>query len=295
MCGAKPDVRVMVCLLGLAAAMGCGAHRPSPVTPSRAGARPSAQMPPAQAAHAIPLYTIEATDPALRNALDHANLEPGVDAFQAVAVEYRRLQVYDKAIQFLDRALTLRPNDPASLDARARLWRDAGFPNYGLSDAYRAIHFAPRSAIPRNTLGTLLQALGQRAQARAEFERAVALDPTAAYALSNLCYAWLVDGRAAQAVDACARAVQVDPSLTAARNNLALAHASLGNVDAARGALAAADRATELYNTGILHMALRQYRSATEAFAAAHTLRPSMTQALARARQAAQLAERGEE
>ena len=56
----------------------------------------------------------------------------------------------------------------------------------GLGDAYRAVYYAPGSAAAHNTLGTLLAASGRWAAARVEFGRALALDPSAAYAAHNL-------------------------------------------------------------------------------------------------------------
>jgi Flp pilus assembly protein TadD len=70
---------------------------------------------------------------------------------------------------------------------------------FGLGDADRAIHYAPRSAAAHNTLGTLLAALGSWPNARLEFERALDLDPGASYAAANLCYVDGVEGRTSPA------------------------------------------------------------------------------------------------
>ena len=56
----------------------------------------------------------------------------------------------------------------------ARIWRDWGFPELGIGPASRATYFAPASAAAENTLGTLLDAIGQPAEARRAFARAVA-------------------------------------------------------------------------------------------------------------------------
>ena len=215
---------------------------------------------------------------------------------RAVAAEYRRLNIVDRAHVYLSRALALNPGDPVTYDAMARLWRDAGFPHLGLADAHRAVYFAPDSPEARNTLGTVLQALGHRALARKEYERALALNPFAAYALNNLCYSSLLDGAAADAVVLCNRALDSAPDLTAARNNLALAYESQGDHAAAQREFAASgDRAGALYNAGIVHLAQREYRSAVVAFQQAHALKPTLTHALTRAKQAAVAASRTEE
>ena len=67
-------------------------------------------------------------------------------------------------------------------------------------------YYSPQSAEARNTLGTVLWALGQRQQARRAFEDAVALDPRAWYAVRNLCEVALTDGRTKEATMLCHRA-----------------------------------------------------------------------------------------
>jgi len=242
------------------------------------------------------MQTIESTDTRLREALAVEIAVPTAEHMRDVAAEYKRLGVFDQAHQFLTRAAALSPDDAATYDAIARLWRDAGFPNLALTDAHRAVYFAPESPEARNTLGTVLQALGQRRLAQDEYERALAINPSAAYALNNLCYASLLDGEAAKAMAMCRRALESDPSLAAAHNNLALVYETLGDHVAARREFAATgDAAAVFYNTGIVHLARREYGSAVKAFEAAHALKPTLTDAVARARQAASAAAAAEE
>jgi tetratricopeptide (TPR) repeat protein len=234
------------------------------------------------------VVSVEGTDPRLRGALAAAAAVPSAQTYRAVALEYRRLGIFDRAHQYLQNALLLQPQDAATYDALARMWRDSGFPNLALGDAYRAVYFAPESAAVHNTLGTVLQAIGRRDLARAAYERALNLDPSAAYALNNLCYGWVLDGDAPKAAQACKRALAIDPGLAAANNNLGLARAVGGDLVAAQQAFAAnGDRAAQLYNSGIVYLARRQFANAVKAFEAAHSERPTMTTALARARQAA--------
>jgi len=254
----------------------------------------SAQARPAPAVPAA--RTIEATDAPLAAALVKATSAPSPATFRAVATEYRRLNVFDRAHHYLSRAIALDHADAANYDALARLWRDSGFPQLGLPEAYRAVYYAPQSAVARNTLGTVLQALGQRALAHDEYVRALEIDPSAAYALNNLCYGYALDGETSKAIAACEQALKLQPGLTAARNNLGLAHAAAGDSVAAQQAFASSgDRATALYNNGIVHLAQRQFGSAVAAFQAAHALRPEMKNALARVNQAKAAAAAGAE
>ncbi|HET7219117.1 MAG TPA: tetratricopeptide repeat protein, partial [Vicinamibacterales bacterium] len=138
-----------------------------------------------------------------------------------------------------------------------------------------------------NTLGTVLQALGRPQDARQAYERALALDAQASYAMSNLCYLSFLEGRMDRAVAECQRAVALEPELKSARYNLALAYAGAGRMDLAREALAAGTDAAEAsFNLGILHMARRDYRRAAAAFDAASRAKPTFNVARERALQA---------
>jgi Flp pilus assembly protein TadD len=240
----------------------------------------------------ILLPTIETQDYDLARALAAASSTPTSAHLRRVAYAYYRLGVRDTAHEYFNRALKADPHDALAYDGMARLWRDWGLPSLGLPDAHRAAFFAPGSPVAQNTLGTLYQALGRTAEAREAYTQAVALNPTAAYALSNLCYLSVLEARAAEAVRECEAALRVDPSLVTARNNLALAHAASGRVELAEAQiLAASDRATGLYNVGILRMSLHEYGTAAVAFKAASDARPRWRAPRARARQVARLLE----
>jgi tetratricopeptide (TPR) repeat protein len=131
--------------------------------------------------------TVEAQDPALAAALLRLALVPTPAHHRAVADEYRRLRILDAAFDHLSAATRLNPRDAAAYDARARIWRDWGFPQLGMGDSARAVFYAPRSAAAHNTRGTLLAAAGLKEEALREFEAALALDPDASFARVNWC------------------------------------------------------------------------------------------------------------
>lgn len=110
------------------------------------------------------------------------------------AMAYYGAGILDVAQDYLAEAVRLDPANGAAYDLRARIWRDWGCPATGLADAYRAVYFAPRAPEARNTLGTIFVALGNAAEARASFKRAVALDNDAAYAWINLCRTAVASG-----------------------------------------------------------------------------------------------------
>lgn len=230
---------------------------------------------------------IEVSDLRLARALQVLNDAPTSEAYRRVGVEYRRLQVYDRAHEYFSGAIKLDPKNAAAFDGLARTWRDWGVPRLGLSHAYMAVHLAPGWAAAQNTLGTMLYVMGNGTEARSRFERAIALDPKAAYALNNLCYLSFTEGNEARAIGECTDALTREPTLTAARNNLALVHAAAGRIELSeREFLACGNRGIGFYNLGIVHMARRDYPKAIVAFETAFKERPSLWEAQVRANEA---------
>lgn len=158
-------------MLTLVCAQGCAARRAS-VLP--------------QTAKSFAGQTLESSDPQLKAALLKLRFFPSAAQHRAAASEYRRLGVLDTAFDHLTAAIRMDRKDAAAYDARARIWRDWGAPQLGMGDAARAVVYAPQSAAARNTLGTLLLANGQPEEARREFVKALALDPSASFARENL-------------------------------------------------------------------------------------------------------------
>jgi Flp pilus assembly protein TadD len=152
------------------------------------------------------MSAVEGSNPELRDALFRVLLAPTAAHHMQVASAYRKIGIFDNAYDYLARSLTLNGADPAVHDAMARLWRDWGNPGTGLSHAYQAVSMAPEWPVAQNTLGTLLFTLGHRGDARTRFETAVRLDPTAAYALDNLCTLHMVEGRTREAISVCRQA-----------------------------------------------------------------------------------------
>ncbi|MEP7306062.1 MAG: tetratricopeptide repeat protein [Acidobacteriota bacterium] len=248
----------------------------------------AATPPPAQA---TPLPTIEGRDPELSSARLLLAVLPSADNQRRVAAAYMQLGVLDAAYDHFKAALRLNPRDAASFDGLARVWRDWGLPNVALGDAHRAIYYAPSSATVYNTLGTILQKLGQTAAAEAAFVAALQRDPDASYALNNLCYVKFLQGQSEPAIVACTRAVGLEPGLAAAHNNLGLAYWAGGDRMSATQAFASTKGAgAARYNTGIALLGSRLFEQAAEAFDDADAVNPPVRQARQRALQARTLA-----
>ncbi len=182
-----------------------GGPRPRPAR--FAAVRDAAARPIVEVAKYTPAAAdFERQDPALRAALLALHEAPTLANHLLTARAYRRLGILDRAYDHLQRGEELESNNPAVLDATARVWRDWGLPGLGLSHAYRAVHAAPQSATARHTLGTLFYALGLRRDARGAFQEAVQRDPLAWYAWQNLCTLAMADGRTLEAIAFCQRA-----------------------------------------------------------------------------------------
>ena len=132
------------------------------------------------------LPTVESMHPELTASLAALRAAPSAAAHLRVGLAYQRVLVLDLAIEHFDDALKMNARMAAAYDARARVWREWGLLGPAVGDAHRAVFFAPRWAGARNTLGTILTGLGDRASAAAAYRCAVQLEPAAAWARLNL-------------------------------------------------------------------------------------------------------------
>jgi Flp pilus assembly protein TadD len=300
----------------LLASAGCARHRAPALTPglAPAGAFDEASTPAMDgsgntfdayigrtnrlAAAARPVTSgnvpsIEERTPALAQALRDVQSMPTAENHRRAGEAYRQVGVLDAAFEHLSRAVKLDPTDARAFDELARIWRDWGYPDLGLGDAYRAVYHAPGSPEAYNTLGTLLQALNQRAPARQAYERALALDSSAAYALNNLCYLSFLDSNRMAASRECQSALHLAPDSIAVRNNLGLVYASLGELQSAGRQFNSPEHAErEPYNLGVVQFAAGNYAGAADAFQTAFRANPNLDAAWLHAARARQLAQR---
>jgi Flp pilus assembly protein TadD len=155
------------------------------------------------------LGTAESQLPEIRDALAALALDPTTDRYLAVAYAYSSAGISDRAYDYLRAGLERDRTSAALHDALARTWRDWGFPDRALVAAHAAVYHAPTSAAMRNTLGTVLWALGNRAAAETAFEEATDLDRHAWFAWKNRCHAAFVRGATKDATAYCRTATQL--------------------------------------------------------------------------------------
>jgi Flp pilus assembly protein TadD len=177
------------------------------------------------------------------------------------------------------------PYGPIALCRAAVACRRGGDPQLALELLERAITLDPDDAVAAAEAGLTLMALGRPGEAMARLRRAIFLSPGLAGARDALGVELLRRGLAASAVEQFAAAVQARPDQWSLHLNLGLAHQRAGNVDAALTALAVATRCapgdatcwnalgTALHLAGRSAEAVGAYRTALE-------LRPDFSDAL---------------
>jgi tetratricopeptide (TPR) repeat protein len=164
--------------------------------------------------------SLEATDPALTDALRTLGTVPTAASHLAVANEYRRLGVLDRAYDHYDAARAIDRRSAAAYDGLARVWRDVNRPDRALPEASRAVYFAPGSPEIQNTLGTILLTLGRTDEARKAFAKALALDPSIDYAWFNTGVADMRDKAYASAASAFTETLRLNPAFPKAQDRL---------------------------------------------------------------------------
>jgi tetratricopeptide (TPR) repeat protein len=193
-----------------------------------------------------------------------------------VAVIYLHNDAFaQKAIDYLDRAIRVSPNDADLHNLRGIAWSRAGdqaradadwqkvlelqpkspepYMNRGVDflrhgafaeaveSLQTAITIDPKYATAHNNLGVALERRGELDRAIEHYDRAIALAPKYARAYSNRGYARFRAKRHERAVEDCDHAIKLDQDLAVAYVNRAHALAALGHVE----------RAAEDYQTAI--------------------------------------------
>ncbi len=138
------------------------------------------------ASRPAPLPSIEHRDAELRAAIEALSKDESAAAHVRVAEAYERVHVRDAAFDQFSAAIALDKKSVAAWDGRARLWRDWGMVEQALHDVYRARYYGPDRPEVLNTLGTILERVGECGAARAAYEQALKLAPSAPWAKENV-------------------------------------------------------------------------------------------------------------
>jgi predicted O-linked N-acetylglucosamine transferase (SPINDLY family) len=125
----------------------------------------------------------------------------------------------EEALQEIDAALRLRPDDADAQLNRANVLKVLGRAQEALEGYARALELKPGWPQAENNRGTVLQATGRHEEALEAYDRALALAPHYAEALNNRGSVLQDLNRPAEALQAYDQALRSAPNLAAAFNN----------------------------------------------------------------------------
>ncbi|SFT56880.1 TonB-dependent receptor [Mesorhizobium sp. YR577] len=182
---------------------------------------------------------------------------PAMRAQLAMALDDR--QQMEEAI---DRSLSLDPDDPNALEARANF--RAGFKS-DLEGAYadltRALEIAPGSTTIWNGLGLVQNARGAYRESEAALKQAIALDPQDPVSHINLAVLYLDQDRVVEARAEIDKALEVDPSFDMALLIRGRYYMQTGELEKAREDLLAGTTANPADAQGLLLLGASYYES----------------------------------
>ena len=101
-------------------------------------------------------------------------------------IQLARAEEPKRALELLEQARQIAPDDPRIPSEEGRIYLSAGRPDRALVEFGRALALQPRSPDALNNRGAALLALSQRDAAQSDFERALAIDPCDFNARVNL-------------------------------------------------------------------------------------------------------------
>ncbi|AEG55959.1 FecR domain-containing protein [Sinorhizobium meliloti] len=160
----------------------------------------------------------------------------------------------------VERALSIDPEDPTALEARAHYRYHIDNDLEGaLADLERALKTAPGSSSIWNSLGLVQGARGDNRAAEAAFKQAIALDPLDPVAHANLAIQYMDEMRMAEAKREIDAALSVDPSFDVALVARGRYHMQNGEADNAVEDLLAGSTANPAYSNAQLLLAAAHY------------------------------------
>lgn len=211
----------------------------------------------------------------VRRALQFNPRDPNVLMEMATMLQDTRRAA--EALEILRQHEQLVPGDHHTLVQQGRSLADLGRLDEAEATLRRAVRV--RDAAAEYNLGTVLDRQDRAAEARARYERALAIDPFHARALNNLGVWHDRRGGSADAIDLLQRAIQADPESAEAYSNLGSAYLNARRIPDALQALDVAvalapDAADAHNNRGIALTQAGRFAEAAAAFQTALRLDP---------------------
>lgn len=167
------------------------------------------------------------------------------DVWLGLGLCYRGLHDYDSALDALDRAERLTPNNPKLHNVRGAIVMEKQLPSEAIAAFERAVQLAPNYTAAWNNLGCILHAQNQPDRAAECFAKIVQLEPQ--------------NEAAAQALQECLKLAELKPTAHAAKTPARVAPVSEIQVAKKQPAWSQAtlNQAAELFNN-------EQYKEAAE-------------------------------
>ncbi len=160
----------------------------------------------------------------------------------------------------VERSLSIDPNDPDGLQARARFRADfEGNLEAALEDLNNAIKLAPGSSMAWNDLGLLQAARGASREAEAALKKAIELDPDDPISHANLAVLYLDQSRMKEAKREVDLALAADPAFDVALLARGRYYLQSGEREKAIDDLLAASTANPSYSQAQLMLAAGHY------------------------------------
>jgi len=145
-----------------------------------------------------------------------------------------QLANYDLAIQYIRKALKLKPSDIASAYCNLAIaLQEKGQLDEAITHYQKAIELNPSLASAYCNLGTALRKKGQLDEAITHYQKALELNPSFASAYYNLGVALLKKEQLDEAITHCLKALELKPSFAQAYCNLGGALQEKGQLDEA--------------------------------------------------------------
>jgi len=164
-------------------------------------------------------------------------------AYNDLSLELTDQGDYDKAIEYLDKAIELDPNFSIAYYNRGRNHDRKYYYEDAISDYSRAIELDPEYAWAYVNRGWVYKQMGQQDQAIRNFTKGIELDPSDKLAFYDRGDIFLYQGEYELAVEDYTKAIKIDPDYKEAIFNRAIAYAEL---DQSKDTIKDLERAIEL-------------------------------------------------
>ena len=204
---------------------------------------------------------------------------PSADAFNALGVYFTQHESPNCGIPAFQRALAIDPHYwQASLNL-GMAYLSEGHTERAVGQLRKVAEAKPEVFEVHRAFGTALEAAGKMAEAQAQFEAALALDPNSDFALFHRGLTLESQSRWAAAIASYQQALELSPGNVDYSCALANAYVKSGNVNLALTTLqpltaAQADSALLWYTLGVVYSHRQETPAAIEAFQQALRLNP---------------------